>query len=64
MDYEIYRIPSYFVVILFGSAFNARFMGVSVVAAVAIASMADNVGGANFIIMFYVSALILSGFRE
>ncbi len=63
MDYENYRIAAYFVVIMFGGAFNSKFMAPSIVAALAMVALSGNVAGANFVFLFYLSALIISGFR-
>ena len=64
MDYENYRLAAYFVVVMFGAALNSKFLGVSLVAAVALSAFIGNVDGANFVFLFYISAVLLAGFRE
>lgn len=64
MDYENYRITAYFVVIMFGAAVNSKNLGVSIVAALGMVASMGNVGGANFIFLFYLPFVLLSGFRE
>ena len=64
MDYENYRLTAYFVVVMFGAAFNSKNLGVSIVAAVALLASVGNVDGANFIFLFYLPAVLLSGFRD
>ncbi len=63
MDYENYRIAAYLVVIMFGAALNAKFLGPSIVAAIAI-STSNTLDSSNFVFVFYLSTLLLAGFRE
>ena len=63
MDYEQYRIPAYFVVILIGGSFNAKFQTPSIVMALALVAFANNPAACTFVFGFYVGALVLSGFR-
>jgi hypothetical protein len=62
MDSESYRLMAYYVVVGLSAGFNAKFLGVCIVFAVALLTSVST-GGADFLMIFFVPALLLAGFR-
>jgi hypothetical protein len=58
-----YIFPSYFVLVMFASAFNAKFLGVCIVAALALVAVYPNWTFGGFVFLFFVPALLIAGTR-
>jgi hypothetical protein len=64
VDPNDYIYPAYFVLVLFGAAVNSKFLGVSIVAALSLVAFYPNWSMGGFVVLFYLPALLVAGFRN
>jgi hypothetical protein len=57
-----FKIIAYFVGVGLSAGFNAKYLGVCIVFAIGLL-YAPDVNSADFLMMFFVPALLLAGFR-
>jgi hypothetical protein len=59
---EAYRVMAYFVAVGLSAGFNAKYLGVCIVFSVGLLA-SQSLGGSDFLMIFFVPALLLAGFR-
>jgi hypothetical protein len=64
IDPAQYLFPAYFVGIMFGAASNAKTLGVSIVAAIALLAVYPSADFGGFIMLFYIPFVLYASFRS